>query len=57
MNATGYKLNVTTLQNVGLSNFTLGAFDINATNTDVVPIMFERIDINSTAIFLNVTTD
>lgn len=55
MNATGFKLNVTTSQDVSLSNFTLGAFDINATNTDVVPIMFERIDINSTALFLNVT--
>ena len=51
-NATGNIVNVTTLS---LANFTVGFFDIEATNLDSRSIKFERIDINTTALYLNVT--
>ena len=35
--------------------FTVGSIVVNQTNTDIVDIRFERIDINDTALFLNVT--
>jgi len=51
INATGNVLNVTTTG----STFTIGELVVNQTNTDVVDIQFERIDINSTHTFVNVT--
>ena len=54
-NATGKILNVTTLDDFSQANFTVGNFDVNATNDEVVGIFFERQDINSTALLLNVT--
>lgn len=53
-NASGKILNVTTLD-FQTANYTVGSFDINATNLDVVEIFFERQAINSSATFLNVT--
>lgn len=49
-NASGNILNVTTLQIVEL-----GDLDINVTNPSIFPIRFERLDINTTALNLNVT--
>ena len=49
-NQTGNILNVTTL-----SDFSVGTLNLTASNTELVPIMFERNDINDTALFLNVT--
>jgi len=49
-NASGNILNVTTLQIVEL-----GDIDINVTNPRIFPIRFERLDINTTALNLNVT--
>lgn len=54
-NGTGNVLNVTTLEDFPLANYTLGFLDVNVTNTDIIQMFFERQDINSTALFLNVT--
>ena len=60
-NATGNILNITTLDDFVEENFTVGEIgeppdqEVNATNTDVIPIMFERIDVNSTTVMLNIT--
>lgn len=54
-NGTGNILNVTTLEDFPLANYTLGFLDMNVTNTDIIQMFFERQDINSTALFLNVT--
>ena len=54
-NMTGNVLNITTLEDFVSANFTPGFFDLNATNPDVIQMYFERNDINSTALFLNVT--
>ena len=50
-NTTGNILNSTT----DGDTFTVGAIVVNQTNPDIVDIRFERIDINDTALFLNVT--
>jgi len=49
-NATGNILNITTLR-----DFSIGNINLTATNPDIIPIMFDRNDINDTALFLNVT--
>ena len=49
-NATGKILNVTTLKEVGV-----GTLNITGTNPNLIPILFERNDINDTALFLNFT--
>jgi hypothetical protein len=54
-NMTGNILNVTTVEDFTLANYTAGFFDVNATNTDIIQMFFERQDINSTSLFLNVT--
>lgn len=48
-------LNITTLEDFTIVNYTVGSFDFNATNPDVLAMLFERQDINSTALFLNIT--
>ncbi len=55
VNFTGAKiLNVTTLEDFSLANFTVGSFDVNVTNSDITSMLFEREDINSTALLLNI---
>ena len=49
-NATGNIVNVTTLK-----NFAIGNINLTQSNTEIIPIMFDRNDINDTALFLNVT--
>jgi len=49
-NATGNILNVTTI-----SDFSVGTLNLTTSNIDLVPIKFERNNINDTALFLNVT--
>lgn len=54
-NVTGANIvNVTTLA-FNQANFTVGSLSFDADNPDVIPIFFERTDINSTSLFLNVT--
>lgn len=54
VNGSGNIANATTLPfNAG--NFTVGSLSFNAVNQDVIPIFFERTDINTTALYLNVT--
>ena len=61
LNVTGLKLNITTLDDFTQENFTVGFIGefpdvaIDAVNIDVIPIKFERIDINDTTVRLNVT--
>lgn len=54
-NATGGKIANTTTLSFSPANFTIGYFDIDAENPNQIDIDFERIDINSTALRLNVT--
>ena len=49
-NGTGNILNVTTLKEIGI-----GTLNITGTNPNLIPILFERNDINDTALFLNFT--
>ncbi len=61
LNATGLKLNITTPEDFTSENFTVGFIGefpdvaIDAENEDIIPIRFERIDINDTTVRLNVT--
>jgi len=61
LNVTGLKLNITTLDDFTEENFTVGFIGefpdsaIDETNLDLIPIRFERIDINDTTVRLNVT--
>lgn len=47
-------VNVTTLA-FNQANFTIGDLSFDAENDDVIPIFFERDDISSTSLYLNVT--
>jgi len=49
-NATGNIVNVTTLTDIAV-----GSVNVGGTNPNIIPIMFNRQDINNTALFLNVT--
>lgn len=51
-NATGNILNITTT--FSALNFTIGSINFNSTNPDIIPIMFERTDINDTATQIDV---
>lgn len=54
-NMSGNFINITTLEDFTPVNFTTGNFDFNATNDDVIQMFFERIDIDSTSTWVNVT--
>lgn len=53
-NASGNIANATTFA-FNQANFTVGSLSFDADNDDVIPIFFERDDINNTALYLNVT--
>lgn len=61
LNTTGLKLNITTLDDFVEENFTVGDIgefpdtELNATNINIIAIVFERIDVNDTTVRLNVT--
>lgn len=50
LNASGNIVNTTTLKDLSL-----GSLNLTQTNPDIIPIRFERDDINSTSLFLNIT--
>jgi len=50
-NATGNIVNVTTT----IGNIGIGSLNVNGTNPNLIPILFNRQDINATALFLNFT--
>lgn len=54
-NDTGNILNITTPKDFSIANFTPGSFDVNVTNDDILAILFEEIDVNTTTKRLNVT--